>query len=230
MLGLHRGIGTWERRVNRFIALNAFCRDKFIAGGLPADRIRIKPNFVDQPASSDGPRRGLLFVGRLSPEKGLKVLAEASRQARVPVVLLGTGPLQAELATAESLRLLGARPMPEVLAQMRSAAALLIPSLCYENFPRTLVEAFACGLPVIASRLGSLADLVEEGRTGWLFEAGSAPALAAKLRQAVEQPDALAAMGRSARSVYEARYTAARNHEQLRAIYEEAITEGPRHD
>jgi len=228
MLTLHRGLGTWQRRVNRFIALTEFSRAKFIEGGLPAERIAVKPNFADLPAPSEGPREGFLFVGRLSPEKGLDVLATAAREAQLPVTVLGNGPMQESLMADALLNLRGAMPMAEVLAQMRSATALVLPSICYENFPRTLVEAWACGLPVIASRLGAMAELVDEGATGLLFEAGNAASLAQTLRWADQHPDELAAMGRRAREHYTAHYTAERNLQQLMAIYDEAIVEGPR--
>ncbi|CAM3809994.1 glycosyltransferase family 4 protein [Roseateles saccharophilus] len=230
MLVLHRGLGTWRRRVNRFIALNEFCRAKFIEGGLPAERVVIKPNFVDLPAGPAGERAGLLFVGRLSPEKGLDTLAAAAALAGVTVDVLGSGPLQADLAAAPGLRLQGPRPMAEVLSAMQRATALVLPSVWYENFPRTLVEAMASGLPVIASRLGAMAELVEDRVTGLLFEPGSPAALAQRLRWAAVHPAELVRMGANARAVYEARYTAARNLEQLLAIYESAIQEGPRRD
>lgn len=230
MLTLHRGLGTWQRRVNRFVALNDFCRAKFIEGGLPAARVVVKPNFVDLPAPDAGPREGMLFVGRLSPEKGLDVLAGAAREAGVTVTVVGSGPMQPALAEVPGLRLLGALPMPQVLAQMRGAAALVMPSVWYENFPRTLVEAWASGLPVIASRLGAMAALIEEGVTGLLFEAGNPASLAEQLRWAQQHPQALADMGRRARAHYEAHYTADRNHAQLMGIYAAAIEEGPRRD
>ena len=149
MLALHRGLGTWHRRVNRFIALNSFCRDKFVQGGLPAARVVVKPNFVDLPLPPPHRREGLLFVGRLSPEKGLGVLAAASRELAAPVTVVGSGPMEQSLRGEPGLRLLGAMPMDQVMKQMQSAAALVLPSVWYENFPRTLVEAWACGLSLI---------------------------------------------------------------------------------
>lgn len=229
-LVLHRGLGTWRRRVNRFIALTEFARRKFVEGGLPADRLRVKPNFADLPVAQGEPRRGLLFVGRLSPEKGVQTLVSAAAGLPEPVQVIGDGPLAELVAGAPGLHALGARPLDAVAAAMRSAGALVLPSICYENFPRTLVEAFASGLPVIASRLGAMAELVEDGVTGLLFEPGNAPALQARLRWALAHPHELAAMGQRARAVYEANYTAARNHAQLISIYQEAIDEGPRHD
>lgn len=230
MLGLHRALGTWKRRVNRFIVLSEFSRARFIAGGLPASRLAVKPNFVDLPAAPEGERCGLLFVGRLSPEKGLDTLAAAADLAGARVEILGSGPMQASLQGVPGMSLRGAQPMSDVLETMRRTVALVLPNISYENFPRTLAEAFACGLPVIASRLGAMAELVKDGATGLLFEPGNAEALAEKLRWAVAHPNEMAVMGRAARAVYEARYTAARNHEQLMDIYEQAVAEGPRHE
>jgi glycosyltransferase involved in cell wall biosynthesis len=108
---------------------------------------------------------------------------------------------------------------------MSHSMALILPSIWYENFPRTLVEAFACGLPVIASRIGALAELVEDGITGLLFETGNAQDLAAKMKWAQNNPEQMRKMGRNARLKYEAEYTANQNYDQLIAIYRDAIEE-----
>ncbi len=226
MLVLHRALGTWQTKVSRYIALNAFCRDKFVEGGLPAARIAIKPNFVDLPRPPPQPRRGLLYVGRLAPEKGIATLAQAA--ANLPpgsLRIAGTGPELQHLRGLPAVTLLGALNGAQVADEMARAAALVMPSLWYENFPRTLVEAFACGLPVLASRLGALASLVEHGRTGWLVEPGDAAAWAQALRGALDDAAGLAAMGETARTLYEREYTAEANHRMLRAIYDEAIAE-----
>jgi glycosyltransferase involved in cell wall biosynthesis len=107
---------------------------------------------------------------------------------------------------------------------MNCATALVIPSIWYENFPRTIVEAFATGLPVIASRIGALADIVTEGETGLLFEPGNANDLADKLSWALEHPVQMALMGQKARAVYEEKYTADANYKQLIEIYRSVIT------
>jgi glycosyltransferase involved in cell wall biosynthesis len=114
---------------------------------------------------------------------------------------------------------------------MRSAACLVLPSVWYENFPRVLVEAFACGLPVIASRLGAMADLIEEGVTGLLFEPGDAAQLAERLAWARANPGRMRRMGANARAEYELKYTPEVNFAQLGAIYQEVLKEsrGRRH-
>ena len=226
MLTLHRALGTYRTKVSRFIALNEFCRRKFVEGGLPADRIVVKPNFVGFPMPQSLRRGGFLFVGRLSAEKGLRVLVSAVRQSGGAVArVAGVGPESALLEGVPGIRVLGGLSGDAVRAEMSGAIALLLPSVWYENFPRTVVEAFGCGLPVIASRIGALADLVEEGVTGLQFEPGNAQEMAAKMRWAQAHPGEMAAMGRNARALYEERFTPERNYRQLTAIYRDVIEE-----
>ncbi|WP_119155418.1 glycosyltransferase [Caldimonas tepidiphila] len=226
---LHRAAGTWAHKVARYIALNNFCRDKFVQGGLPPGRIRVKPNFVALDARPQWEHReGGLFVGRLSPEKGLGVLADAAAELpRVALTVVGDGKLAPQARAAFGPHWLGFRPPAEVMERMQRALYLVVPSLWYENFPRTIVEAFACGLPVIASRIGALAEIVRDGRTGLLFDPGQPSDLASKLAWADEHPEAMKRMGRAARAEYEARYTPARNLEQLLEIYRDAIADLP---
>jgi len=220
MLVLHRGLGTYRNRVARYIALNDFCRNKFIEGGLPAERIVVKPNFVDIPAGNEALRQGGLFVGRLSAEKGIDVLMRAMDQ--VPACrlnVIGSGPEETALCSRANIHRLGFLPRDQIFRHMQRATYLLMPSIWYENFPLTLVEAFACGLPVIASRIGAMADLIEDGRSGLLFEPGSAEDLAKKIVWAEANPEEMIEMGKHARNEYEAKYTPERNFEQLMAIY-----------
>lgn len=237
-LALHRGLGTWQRGVQRYIALNEFCRAKLIEAGLPAQRVVVKPHFVDAPELAESEaRKGFLYVGRLAPEKGLQVLQDATRAlalrgpapAPMQVQVAGTGPLAAALVAGSALpgglQLLGELPLTEVQQRMARAMALVLPSICLESFPRVLVEAFAAGLPVIASRLGALAELVQHGETGLLFAPGDAQGLAEQMDWAAAHPAEMARMGRRARAVYEAEYTPQRNLARLLAIYAEAAAQ-----
>jgi len=226
MLATHRVAGTWQRKVARYIALNEFCRQRFIAGGLQPERVVVKPNFVDAGAAPapDAPREGVLFVGRLSHEKGVAVLAEAARRlaGALPLIVVGTGPLAGLLDGLPGVRLLGSLPADAVLAEMRRARLLVLPSICYENFPRTLVEAYGCGLPVVASRLGAMAELVSDGETGAHFEAGDASGLASTLATLHAAPERCARLGVQARAQYERELTPAANYRQLMSIYSAA--------
>jgi glycosyltransferase involved in cell wall biosynthesis len=226
MTQFHRREGTWQKAVQRFIALTEFGRRKFVEAGLPAERIRVKPNFVDDRPRANGRRRdGALFVGRLSPEKGIDVLLRAAALARAPLRVVGDGPLFGDVVSREQPQVtaLGRKTPDEVAAEMARAALLVVPSICYEGFPLTIVEAFSSGLPVIASRLGALAELVEDGVTGLHVRPGDPADLAEKLRWAQSHPLEMREMGRNARRIYEIRYTPEANLDMLIAIYEEAI-------
>ncbi|UCV12119.1 glycosyltransferase family 4 protein [Dechloromonas denitrificans] len=224
MLALHRKIGTFQNKVTKYIALNDFCRNKFIEGGLPGNKITVKPNFIDEPTLSNCSRSGFLFVGRLSLEKGISVLAKALTSFRLPLIrIAGDGPLRSELDGVSGVTLLGLLDSGRVHAEMNAAMALIVPSIWYENFPRTIVEAYACGLPVIASRIGALEELVIDGVTGLLFEPNNPSDLAEKMRWASEHPEEMARMGLEARQVYLRDLTAEKNYSKLIDIYNSAI-------
>lgn len=226
MLTLHRGIGTYRRKVARYIALNEFCRRKFVEGGLPAERVVVKPNFVDFAAPEPVDRAGFLFVGRLSAEKGVATLAAAMALPHgIQLRVAGDGPEAPLLDGLAGVTRLGSLPGGAVRREMGRAVALVVPSICYENFPRTIAEAFACGLPVIASRIGALADIVTDGETGLLFEPGDSQDLADKLAWAQANPGRMAEMGLKARAQYEAEFSAEVNYRRLLEIYESALVE-----
>jgi glycosyltransferase involved in cell wall biosynthesis len=225
MLGLHRLLGSYRNKVTRYIALSEFSKQKFVAGGLPHAKVAVKPNFADVSPPIDGARIGGLFVGRLSQEKGLHLLLEALRMSpNITCTIVGDGPQRDLVSAGGQINFLGACEPDRVYAQMRKAAYLVMPSICYEQFPRTLVEAFACGLPIIASRLGPLAELVEDEKTGLLFDPGSAEDLSNKLRFAEARPQIMREMGTNARAEYELKYTPGQNYQQLMGIYAEAIS------
>lgn len=226
MLMLHRGLGTYTSKVTRYIALNDFCREVFVRGGLPANRLCVKPNFVADPGAGSVTRAGFLYVGRLSAEKGIATLADAlGTSSGLQCEVVGSGPDAGTIGSLANAKMAGWQQGPHIVERMKSSLALVMPSLWYENFPRTLVEAFACGLPVIASRLGAMAALIRDGETGLLFNPGDARDLAAKMVWAQTHPNAMRSMGESARGEYESKYTPQRNMETLNAIYREAMAE-----
>lgn len=229
MTGGHRVAGTWNRHVDRFFAVSAFTRTKYVQAGFPADRISVKPNFIDpDPGEGKGDGGYAVFVGRLSPEKGIEAMLDAwSRLSRpVPLKIIGDGPMSSVIETAAarnpSIVWLGAKKPADVLALVGMASFLVMPSIWYETFGRTIIEAFATGTPVIASRLGAMEELVEDGRTGLLFEAGNGADLAAAVDRMTAGSQA-AAMRPAARDAYLARYTAEPNYRMLLEIYERAI-------
>lgn len=220
MLTMHRAMGTYQDKVACYIALNEFCKNKFIEGGLPADKIMVKPNFVEVSPCEERVRAGGLFVGRLSPEKGIDVLLDAAMQCvKRAIRVVGSGPESRRVESHPGVISLGWKTQRETLEEMQRASYLVMPSLWYENFPRTLVEAFACGLPVIASRMGAMVELIKDGRTGLLFDPGSAEDLSKKIAWAEANSTAMREMGKNARNEYEEKYTPEQNYQHLMAIY-----------
>lgn len=217
----HRWIGTWRNSVDLYLALTEFARRKFILGGLPADRIQVRPNFVD-PDPGPGTHTGgyALFVGRLVPEKGIASLLESVRGTSYRLKVVGDGPLAEQVVTAgEPVEWLGHLPKAEVFALMKEASVLIFPSEWYEGFGLSMIEAFATATPVIASRMGAMEELVDPGRTGLLFEPGDVVALRERIQWAFENPSALAEMGLAARREYLHRYTAAAAYDSLIGAY-----------
>lgn len=229
-VAVHRASGTWHNAVDRYIALTESAREKFLIGGLPADKIVVKPNFVDP---DPGPRAGgdyAIFVGRLSPEKGVDTLLAAWEIIghRVPLKIVGDGPMadlvRDAVASNPSIEWLGRRA-PDEIAELIGRAALLVqPSNCFETFGRVAVEAFAVGTPVVATGHGAMADVVgTDGRLGDTFAPGSGSDLAAKVLALIGHPTRLAMLRSNVRHEYEAKYTGPQNQLYLNDIYRQAI-------
>jgi glycosyltransferase involved in cell wall biosynthesis len=227
---VHRTLGTWRRDVDAFLALTEFQRG-LLSGVIPVAKTAIVPNFlVKSPwANLEGTRSGVLFVGRLSEEKGVRTLLAALRvlPAHVKLRVVGTGPLANEVASAAAgdprLVAVGSRSAAQVLDEMRKAAVLVVPSLWFEGMPMTIVEAFGCGLPVVASDLGGLPSIVDHGVNGELFRPGDPGALAAAITRSVTDRRVVAARSRAARVTFESRFTAEAHYRALYAVYSAAI-------
>lgn len=227
MITAHRAMQTWSNQVDLFITLTEFARQKFIQGGLPAEKIVIKPNFVSfDPGIGDGAGGYALFVGRLSVEKGLDVLLEAWQQLgqQIPLKIVGDGPLSDQVTAAQHSNVegLGRRPMAEVYDLMGQAKFLVFPSRWYETFGRVAVESFAKGTPVIAANIGAIAELIDSGRTGLLYDPNSPTDLVTQVEWMLSHPSQLAKMRQEARAEFEAKYTAERNYQYLIDIYDKA--------
>jgi len=225
-------LGTWKTKVDVYIALTEFARQKFILGGLPGERILVKPNFpAGEFVPKTQPGEHALFVGRLSVEKGVHdlPLAWSMLTQPVPLKIVGDGPQMDALSraaregTSKQLELKGRLGTEQIRLLMSKARFLVFPSVWYEGFPMVIGEALAAGLPVIASKIGSLMEVVRDGVTGLHFEPGNAADLAAKVEWAWTHPEEMARMGRAARTEYEARYTPAINYKLLIEIYQRAV-------
>jgi glycosyltransferase involved in cell wall biosynthesis len=224
--------GSWERNVDLFLALTEFARGRFIAAGLPEARIRVKPNFVDDPGprpSSPSASTTVLYVGRISPEKGLEVAlrAWASTPNDLELLVIGDGPegVELEKGTWGRVRFLGRLSPNETRRHMLEARALLFPSQWYEGLPMVLLEAFAAGLPVVGSDLGSTAEVLSP-TPDWRVAPGDAVAWEQALSRLADGP-LVDAAGREVRAEYEARYKPDEGLKILEDAYEAARREQP---
>lgn len=227
MIYVHRKQRTWSKDVDRYIALSEFGRRLFVEAGFPGNRIDVKPNLVKDPGlvSQEIPRKGLLFVGRLSPEKGVRYLLEAGARQNVELRIAGDGPERAvlEKAAYSNVTFLGQLPPEKVSEEMRRAAAVVLPSIWYEGFPMMILEAFAHETPVIVSNIGGLSEIVRDGVTGFLVPPANALALAARMAQIVDDSTESRKLGRAARQIFVDKYIPHVNLSMLEAIYQRAI-------
>jgi glycosyltransferase involved in cell wall biosynthesis len=224
-----RARGTWAR-VDRVIALSAFQRETLLrsALGVTSDQLALKGNFISDPGARDPAAQrdaGVLFAGRLAPEKGIRVLLEAA--ALLPsekFTVVGSGPLESEVQQATSaltnVTWHPHLPRPQVLELLRRAQVAVVPSVWYEIFPMAVLEAYASATPVVASDIGSLRELIVEGETGARFTPGSGQHLAQVLAQVLPTANEL---GRRARAHYLRHHTPDANYPKLAAIYSAAI-------
>ena len=231
MQSVHSMMGTWQDKVGSYIALTEFARSKFIQGGLPADKIAVKPNFLTpDPGIGEGKGNYALFVGRLWPEKGIDTLLTAWQQIgnRLPLKIVGDGPLAPQVAEAmqqiPGVEWLKQQPRAQVLCLMKNATVLVMPSIWYEPFGMSIVEAYAIGLPVIASNIGSMSTLIDHGRTGLNFRPGDAEDLITQLEWVLTHFAEMVQMRQSVRAEFETKYTAEKNYQMLMNIYQQAAS------
>jgi glycosyltransferase involved in cell wall biosynthesis len=218
MVAVHRLLRTWQEQVDVYVALTEFIRGKLIEGG-PEDRIVVKPNFVHHdPGIAKHREDYALFVGRLVPEKGVRTLLAAwEKVGDIPLKIAGEGPLLEEMRTwigqrgLQHVELLGQLSRPDVYEVLREARVLIFPSAWSEPFGMILAEAFACGVPAIASRLGAMAEIVHDGQTGLHFTPGDPSDLAAKVLWAFTHPELVEQMVHRARHTFESNYHAEEN-------------------
>ena len=217
----------WIDLIDAFIALTEFGKRKYVEGGMPGDRIHVKPNFVDDPlcgtASSPG-SEGAAFIGRISSEKGILTLLKAWHDVDYPLTIVGKGPQMSEARrmAPKNVVFLGERPREEALAVMKRMSFVLFPSILYETFGLAIVEAMALGRAVVASNLGPRKELVRDGETGLLFQPGDEADLRQKVSRLIANPDICKEMGSNGRRDYLDKFTKEKNYERLLSIYETA--------
>ncbi len=236
MIELHRAMRTWADQVDAFVALSDFQRRLMAQAGLPEEAIHVKPQFYPDPPEAQpwGSRENkIIFIGRLSEEKGVRILIDTWRawgDGAPCLEIIGDGPLKGTLAQASAdagltrkISFAGQLPFDEAQRHLFGAKALVLPSICFEGFPMVIREAFALAVPVVASRLGPLPDIIAEGVAGDLFRPGDPGDLLRVLRSLWCDQHRLAELAAGARSLFENKYTADSNYKILIEVYEIAM-------
>ena len=226
-IGVHNMLRTWQRYVTTLVAPSEFVRGRYVAHGFDPDQIVVKPHAVPHSGEvRQGPGEAVVFLGRLEEDKGFADLLRAWDSTLGTLVVIGDGPLRAEAearaAQDSSIQVKGQLPWSEGMEVLRSARAVVVPARSYETFGLVVVEAFAHGVPVVASRLGALAELVDDGETGALTEPGDPESLRKGLGL-VTDPVTSVAFGERARQVYLDRFTPERDLAATERIYTDAI-------
>ncbi|HEX2937527.1 MAG TPA: glycosyltransferase family 4 protein, partial [Ruminiclostridium sp.] len=225
----HKLVGTWDHKVDRFIALSEFSKRIFIKGGLPDNKIAVKPNFLPQDPGNINKKNESgygLYIGRLSEEKGVVSLIETlQKMSPFPFYFVGDGPLAGKMQRLLSsgrnhkIKMLGKQSRKDVYSILLNASFLVFPSICYENFPMVIVEAFAHGVPVIVSDIGAAGEIVKDGYSGLHFRNGNPDDLATKLDQLIHNPRMMKDFGNNARREYLEKYSEDINYGTLMSIY-----------
>ena len=234
-LAVHRAIGTYAQQIDRYITPTRFGRSKAIRGGIDEHKIVVKPNFIpDPPPPGKGGGGYVVFVGRMLEGKGSETLVAAWRELpSIKLKIIGEGALRPQLEALSikeglNIEFLGMQSRAVVLDAIGRADLLVMPSECYEAFGLVIAEAFACGTPVLASRTGSMDELVDEGVNGRKFIAGDPKDLARGVRAMLDDSAGLERMRLNARLQFDAHFTEEQNFAQLMRIYADAIAANER--
>jgi glycosyltransferase involved in cell wall biosynthesis len=230
MLTVHRLMSTCQSKVDTFLCSTNFYRDLFVQAGLPSGKIVVMPHFVQEEFESDSAKKTAdyaVFVGRLDPEKGIHTLLEAWCHLDFPLKIRGNGRLdkaargivkQKNMDHIEFVERMEAHELSNLIGNARF---LVMPSEgYYETFGMVIIEAYSGRVPVVASNIGVVPELVSDKQTGLLFEPGNALDLADKAQWMWDHPDEADAMGRNGQKIYRERFTQEQCYKTLMEVYE----------
>lgn len=216
----------YRKNVDRYIVPTRFTGQWMVEHmDISADSMVTIPymfDVADEPADA-GNGEYVAYVGRFAPEKGLATLAEAARELEVPFRLAGDAPVLDMVSTSPNVEVVVKNTREELIRFYRKARLLVVPSLWFETLPLVIGEAMSEGIPVIASRIGGLPEVVEDGVTGLLFEPGNAPDLTSKIRRLWSEPDLCRSMGRASHAKMRASSHRDVFFENLAAVYRDVV-------
>lgn len=234
MIETNKLIGTWDKDVDKYICLSEFAKNKFVEGGFSEEKIKVKPNFYngDKEKVNFTRKKTFVFVGRISKEKGLEYLLKSweliDKSFEFELIIIGDGPEKERLSKQyedySDIVFLGKQPADVVMRHVSETRALIVPSIWYEGFPMTIVEAFSKGTPVIASDIGTMSEIIEDGKNGLKFEVKKEKKLQRAIEQFMLMTNAeLKEIILSTEKNYTNKYSKEINYLQLMNIYNEVL-------
>jgi len=223
---VHKMLGLYKNNLDAIIAPSLFYKEKLVEWGWDESQIVYIPNYIDvadyEPDYNVGSY--FLYFGRLALEKGIPTLMAAAESLGVKVVVVGTGPLESELIknAPDNVSFVGYQTGNKLHNLIRGAKAVVLPSEWYENAPISLLEAYACGKPVIGANIGGIPELIIESHTGFLFESGVSESLTNVLSYVDNLPDStINTIGKAAREYVSTKYTKKNYIDNTLALYKQ---------
>jgi len=224
---IHKLLGLYKNNLDKVVVPSIFFKIKLMEWGWPEEKLNYIPNFIyaEKFKTNFKPGEYFLYFGRLAPEKGIKTLIEATKQAAVKLRIIGTGPIEDEIKilvkeNEENIQMLGYKSGDDLWDEVKHARAIVLPSEWYENAPMSLLEAYACGKPVIGAKIGGIPEMIQENKTGFTFTSGDSQQLATKLTHIQNLPNSeIEQLGKNAREYVESTFTRQRYFEDMLDLY-----------
>lgn len=228
MTSIHKMLGTWKNKIDTFVVLTEFVKEKVSNSSLalPKDKIVVKPNFVDDLGFSPADQRGeyFLYVGRLSHEKGIQILLQAiEKYPHLKVEIIGDGPMRPQVEALQAkypgVKFWGFQNKDFIKERLTGALALVFPSINYEGMPLTVLEAYATGTPVISSDIGNINLLIDNGVNGLHFRTGDPQSMGERMTEFSKNRGQYLHFYENARSTYEQKYSPDAGYQALIKLY-----------
>lgn len=221
MLQKHNKRDTWASKVDRFICMTTFAKNKFVEHGLPEEKIVVKSNFVADQVVNEKKESYLVYVGRLEKEKGVDLLIKTAASLPIKIKVLGEGCLTSELSQISNIEVMGQRSPKETIECIAKAKALLFPSILYEGMPMTILEAFSVKTPVIATNIGAMKSMIQHQKTGLLFELNSQNAFLDAIKFSLENENKMKEISNFAYEEFSLKYSKRSNYQALITLYQQ---------
>ena len=228
---LHKKTKTWENRVDKYIALTNFAKNKILNSSLKLKekQITIKPNYVNDHGFELNKDDYLIFIGRLSKEKGVDILLNAFKNSKRKIVIIGSGPMKDIVEeyskNYQNIEYLGFQQMDVIIQKLKKAKALIFTSVWYEGMPMTILESLSTGTPVVSTDIGGPAEIITNNKTGLIYKVGDVEDLQNSIEKLYSDNDFFKNLCINARKEFEDKFSEKQNYQKLINIYKEVIDE-----